>query len=85
MDIREEYLREAECLRRMQRLPQIHTPNLLPLAMQHPVDYSTSMNNMSKRIITDIDENLKNIYNGTIKHRKISLVEKHHYIPITKI
>jgi hypothetical protein len=55
---------------------------LLPLAMQHPVDYSTSM---SERIITDIDEILKNIYNDTIKHRKISLVEKHHYIPITKI
>lgn len=82
MDIREEYLREAECLRQMQRLPQIHTPNLLPIDMLHPVDYSISMN---ERIINDIDEILKNIYNDTIKHRKISLVEKHHYIPITKI
>ncbi len=82
MDIREEYLREAECLRQMQRLPYSHTPNLLPIDMQHPVDYCISMN---ERIINDIDEILKNIYNDTIKHRKISLVEKHHYIPITKI
>ena len=37
------------------------------------------------RRINEINEILKNTYNDAIKHRKISLVKKHHYIPITKI